>query len=429
MIKEIKMNKDTINCPECGTDISVEKVIASEIERSIRSEYMAKAKVDEKKLKEKEAELTKRDESISFKEQSIEVEVNKRLAADSVKFKEQVRKELEPEFSVRITSLSEELGEYRNKVMAGEKREMELLKKEKILKEEIESNEIFVARKISEERSSIIANAKRKYSEEHDLKDLEKDRVITEQKKQLDQMQQKLEQGSMQIQGDVQEVNIENTLKVLFPIDEIEPVKPGSEGADVIHKITNSMMQNSGKILWESKNTKSFNRKWISKLKDDQVTTGADVAVLVTKALPDGIVDFCQIDSVWVINRQLISPVSQMLRNGLIQTTAARNSAIGMDEKMKVLHRFLTGPEFKQRMEIIIQTFVEMQQELETEKRSLKRQWKKREKSINRVLDNTAGLWGDFQGLLGASIEDIKELEMSQNSESDIFELTSKVKS
>ena len=136
---------------------------------------------------------------------------------------------------------------------------------------------------------------------------------------------------------------------------------------------------------------------------------------------------FVSLMALWVIKRQLVAPVSQLLRNGLIQTTAARNSAIGMDEKMKVLHRFLTGPEFKQRMEIIIQTFIEMQQELESEKKSLKRQWKKREKSINRVLDNTAGLWGDFQGLLGAGVEDIKELNMSTDQESDIQELTQEV--
>jgi len=406
------MNSNFINCPECGSKISVEKVFAHQVEDSIRKDYENKLKNQKSKYNKKELALKEREKSLMENEEKIQKEIQDQVAKESQKIESSLRTKIESEISIEMKAKNDELEEKRLELTNAKKRELMLLKKEQDLKSEKDSIELEAARKIAEERELLIANAKKQFLEEHELKDLEKNNIIEEQKRQLNQMKIKLEQGSMQLQGEVQEVSLERSLKTSFPIDDIKAIKPGTEGADVIQTIINSSLQPAGKILWESKNTKTWSGDWIQKLRDDQIDISADIAVLVTKTMPKNIDDFGQIDGVWIIKRNLVLPVACLLRSGLMQITLTRNSANGLEERMQVLHQFLTGSEFKQRMEAIIQTFIGMQNELESEKRSFKRIWSRRQKSIERVLDNTSELWGEFQSLLGEKLGTIETLEL-----------------
>jgi len=406
------MNSNFINCPECGSKISVEKVFAHQVEDSIRKDYENKLKNQKSKYNKKELALKEREKSLMENEEKIQKEIQDQVAKESQKIESSLRTKIESEISIEMKAKNDELEEKRLELTKAKKRELMLLKKEQDLKSEKDAIELEAARKIAEERELLIANAKKQFLEEHELKDLEKNNIIEEQKRQLNQMKIKLEQGSMQLQGEVQEVSLERSLKTSFPIDDIKAIKPGTEGADVIQTIINSSLQPAGKILWESKNTKTWSGDWIQKLRDDQIDISADIAVLVTKTMPKNIDDFGQIDGVWIIKRNLVLPVACLLRSGLMQITLTRNSANGLEERMQVLHQFLTGSEFKQRMEAIIQTFIGMQNELESEKRSFKRIWSRRQKSIERVLDNTSELWGEFQSLLGEKLGTIETLEL-----------------
>lgn len=406
------MSNNFINCPECGSEISVEKVFAHQIEKSIRKDYEEKIKDQKSKYQAKELALKERENSLKENEEKIQKEIQNQVLKESKKIESNMKSKIESEISLEMKAKDDELIENRKKLSNAKKRELALLKKEQDLKSEKDTIELEAARKIAEERELLIANAKKQFLEEHTLKNSEKDKIIDEQKKQLGEMKIKLEQGSMQLQGEVQEMSLERALKTSFPIDDIKAIKPGTEGADVIQTIINSSLQPAGKILWESKNTKTWSDDWIQKLIDDQIDISADIAVLVTKTMPRNIDDFGQIDGVWIIKRNLVLPVACLLRSGLLQITLTRNSANGLDERMKILHQFLTGSEFKQRMEAIIQTFIGLQNELESEKRSFKRIWNRRQKSIERVLDNTSELWGEFQSLLGKKLGTIESLEL-----------------
>jgi len=277
--------------------------------------------------------------------------------------------------------------------------------------------ELEVEKKLDKERESIKQSALKKYQDEHHLKDLEKEKMISDLRKSLEDAKRKAEQGSMQTQGEVLELDLEDTLRNIFRYDEIEPVPKGVAGADVIQTVKDKLLQPCGKILWESKSTKSWSKGWIQKLKDDQIAVGAEMAIILTEAMPPDVENFDTIDNVWVTKKSLAIPLATVLRETLINLTYARNSAEGMTEKMQVLYQYIVGPEFKQKMEAIIDTFTNMNDQLTREKRAMTKIWKEREKQIERVVGNTSGMYGDFKGLIGSALSDIDSLELSPDEE------------
>ena len=418
------MNTNTINCPECGTQISVDEVLKHNLRESVQKEYDEKLKKQAKVTAEKEAVLAEREAQLKESEEQIQKNVQEQLEAKSKESEKQLRTSIQEEYAVAMKAKDDALKEKQEQLSEANQRELELIQKEQKLKEGKESLQLDLARQLSEQRDELIATVRKQFADEHELKDLEKNKVIEDQKKQLEEMSRKLEQGSMQIQGEVQELSIEDTLNTAFPIDDFEPVPTGTEGADVLQQVKNPSLQVSGRILWESKNTKNWGGTWIKKLKDDQIEARADIAVLVTKAMPKDFDDrdFGQLDGVWIIKMSLVVPVAHLLRTGILQISVVRNSNDGMEERMQLLHGFLTSPDFKNKMEAIIQTFGDMQNELEKEKRSFKAKWKRSQKNIDRVIDNVAGMWGDFQGLLGNELGTIPALELDEPEESLLLE-------
>jgi hypothetical protein len=244
------------------------------------------------------------------------------------------------------------------------------------------------------------------------MKALEKDKKIDDLIHQIDDLKRKAEQGSQQTQGEVLELEAETLLKAAFPFDQVEPVSKGVRGADVVQRVVNGAGQACGTIIWEMKRTKAWSEGWLLKLKDDQRAAKADLAVLVTTVLPAAVTNFQNLQGVWVTNHACMIGLAAALRSSLIQVSAAKTAAEGKHEKMEMLYRYLAGNEFKQRVEGIVDAFDSMKKQLDQEKRALMKIWAQREKEIERVVTNTIGMYGDFQGIIGGALPHIKSLEL-----------------
>ncbi len=289
----------------------------------------------------------------------------------------------------------------------------ELLDQMRALKRKNEDVEIEMKKKFIEEEEKIRNEVRRKADDEHHIKDLEKDKKLQDAMKQVEELKIKMQQGSQQTQGESLEMEIENKLRSEFPTDQISEVKKGQRGADITQVVIDKLGRNCGIILWESKNAK-WSDGWISKLKEDQRQAKADIAVLVSVNLPEKEKDFYYKDGIWVTSWKGFLGFAIALRFNLVSLYHERKSSEGKDEKMKVLYEYLTGSEFKHRMEGIVEAFSNLQDEIEKEKRWFNVKWARQEKEIRKVIDHTHGLYGDFQSVVGKSLPEIKTLELDE---------------
>jgi hypothetical protein len=228
----------------------------------------------------------------------------------------------------------------------------------------------------------------------------------------IEELKQKAEQGSQQLQGEVLELELESLLRAKFPFDTIEPVPKGEFGGDTLQRVVSQSGVMTGTILWESKRTKNWSNGWLVKLREDQRTAKAEISVLVSQALPEGIETFDVIDGVWITHPRAILPVATILRHTLLQVSNARLISEGQQTKAEMVYQYLTGPRFKQRVEAIVEAFSSMQDDLDKERKAIMKQWAKRDEQIERVMSATVGMYGDLQGIAGKSIQEIEGLEL-----------------
>jgi hypothetical protein len=246
------------------------------------------------------------------------------------------------------------------------------------------------------------------------LKQRELEKQRDDAKQAADELRRRMEQGSQQAQGEALELTLEAELAFRFPTDRVEPIANGAYGADILHTIVTAEGRTCGSITWETKNAQSWNNKWLEKLRMDVISSKSEFGVLVSTALPEGVKYFDQIDGMWVCSLSVWFAVAAMLRQQIISLAFARASAEGRDQKMDVVYRYLTGPEFRERVNAIIQTFVSMQDQLNQEKRALMKHWSRREKQIQTVLQGLSGMYGDLQGIIGtSSLPEIETLEIT----------------
>jgi len=213
------------------------------------------------------------------------------------------------------------------------------------------------------------------------------------------------------MQGEVQELDLERRLREAFPRDTIEPVPKGQFGGDAVQRVLGTQGQVCGTILWESKRTKNWAANWPDKLKQDQRAARADLAVIVTQAMPQDVDSFAEVDGVWVTTPALAIPLAAALRLGLVEAFTARRATEGQQGKMEVLYQYLTGPAFRQRVEAIKDAFITMQEDLDAEKRAITKQWAKRQQQIERVMVSTVGMYGDLQAIAGKTLQEIDGLD------------------
>lgn len=291
---------------------------------------------------------------------------------------------------------------------------------EKKINEEFKIRLTKLQKENKEEEEKIKKEVKKQSDEEHRFKDLEKEKKLQDALKVNEELKRKLEQSSQQTQGEVLELELEKILKNEFPSDNISEVKKGERGADTVQKVIDKLGRDCGMILWESKNAQ-WQNGWITKLKEDQRAKKSELAVLVTINKPDWLDSFVYKDGVWVTEWKFVIPLAMALRFNLISVHHSKVSGEGKSEKMEVLYHYLTGTEFKHRVEAIVESFSSLQDEMEREKRWFSAKWGRQEKEIRKVLDNTHGMWGDLQGIIGRSLPDIEtlELESGENTNKD----------
>jgi len=406
MYKNKNMKNDqNIKCPNCGTEIPVTDALT----QSIRSELEASLKID---VLKKETELNTREKSLKINEGKIQKEINEKVEIEKEKIWTIAQQKAKEKINLELLDLQKASQEKDEKLKEMQVHELELRKQKRDIEEREKNLEIEFQRKIDNEIKEISKKVKNESDEEGRLKLAEKDKQMKQMRKTIDDLKRKSEQGSTQIQGDVQENDIKILLQNNFPVDSIEDVPTGIKGADIIQKIHSSLGREVGVILWESKNTKGWSNDWVKKLKDDQILAKADFCILVSQILPEGVSSFTYKDGVWICGYKFIIPLVTVLRHSLGEIYQIRQSVVGKDIKMEYLYNYLCGNEFRGKIENIVSAFSGMQLDLEVEKRAMQKIWKKREKEIERVIINTSGMYGDLQGIVGASLPAIQSLEL-----------------
>ena len=439
------MEADHIKCPQCGTEIEVGEVLATQVtaavEARVRREAEARlqqavvaARTKERdavrlQLHDMESQLSEKDKAVqaaeakelallarqrelAAREKQLEQDVEKRLALREQELTRQIQQQTSEASAQQLEALQLSLQAKETAMDAARSRELTLLKEKAELEDKRKNMELDYQRKLAGERQLLEQQLIDKYAGEADLKLKERDKQIEDLRKSLADAKRKSEQGSMETQGEALELDLQANLISHFPYDRISPVPKGIRGADIIQIVHNEGMVNCGSLVWETKNTKAWSAAWIDKLKDDQRAIGANLAVLVSTELPEGIKTFGQLDGVWVSSVAACIPLAMALRQQLAQVTYARSAAQGKTEKMEMVYEYLAGDAFRHKVEAIVETFIGMQEQLNKEKRAYVRLWKEREKQIERIIENTAGMYGDVRGLIGSAIPDIKALTL-----------------
>jgi hypothetical protein len=389
------------------------KMLTLEREAGVREraaiEAQEAARVKQRELEERERNITL---DVEAKVRSQRGEIEKRALEQATARAAELSAAEREAMQLQLQSAQE-------KISKSQQAELEMRRRAAALEEEKRDFELQKQRELDAERAAIAEKAYNRASDEQRLKVAEKDKLIADLTRQSDEMKRKLEQGSQQLQGEVQELDLEATLRTAFPRDTIEPVPKGTFGGDAIHRVSAPMgVQLTGNggtvgtILWESKRTKNWSDLWLAKLRGDQREAKADVCVIVTSVLPKGISSFGQMEGVWVCDLAAAVPLACVLRHALVEISTARQSTLGKQGKMELVYHYLTGPSFRQRVDAIREAFESMREDLETEKKVITKQWAKRAKQIEMVVDNTVGLYGDLQGIAGSAMPEIEGLEM-----------------
>ena len=414
------MPDQTIICPHCSKEIPLTETLTHQLKENLRKEFEEEVKGKEHDLAKREKLLEEKAKQVEDSEKAVQQRVIEKVNTEKEKWKQEAKKEAESNILIELKDLKKQITEKDEKIEQFQNNELEFRKKMRELEDQKKNVDLEVERKVDERRKEIEQKAVETFTEEHRFKDLDKDKKIADMTKKIEDLERLSKQGSMQTQGEVLELDLEALLKTRFPVDEIEPVPKGMRGADILQKVYSRSGQYCGTIIWETKRTKAWSDGWILKLKDDQREVKAEIAVIVSETLPKEVRSFTQVDGVWVTNFTLAVNLSEALRTGLIRVSQVNLSAVGKNEKMEVLYNYLSGPEFRQQVEAIVDSFKSMKEDLDQEKRAITKSWAKRERQIERVITNTASMYGDLQGIIGASLPQIKLLELETDKDEEI---------
>ena len=397
-------NSNQVSCPKCGHQFNVEDVLTQRIEGKYKDELNQKIAGMQADFKKKEAQLQQR-------ASEIDRQVDDRLKSERQKLIQSAEQRAREEVGIQIKTLTEENETRRKQVQDLTKTQLENEQLKRAIQDQRQEIELEYERKMTERLREESERIRKRESESVDLKLREKDKQLEDFKAQLAEMKRKTEQGSMQLQGEVQELAIEEMLKSVFPFDVIEEVSKGKRGADAIQTIRNKSGVDCGKILYESKRTKAFSEDWITKLKFDALAAKADACVIVTQVMPDGMEKIGQSQGIWICQYHDVKGLAMVLREGLIAIYSATASQANRGEKMQMLYDYMTGNEFRMQLEAIADGFKSLQEGYNDEKLRMQKIWKEREKQLERVLLNTMHFYGSIKGIAGASAPVIKMLQ------------------
>ena len=410
---EEKPMQDTIRCPSCGWEIAVSETLTAQIHQQLRQEFDAEAKRKDSDLAKRVDEIRQREQLLTASREAMEQEIAGRVDQERNRLVQEAKTRAQESMATEMQDLKEQLTEARVKVTDAQKIELQLRRDRRDLEDQKKELELAVCRQLDDEREAIRQAAKEEAVEENRLRDADRDKLVTDLRRQIDDLKRKSEQGSQQAQGEVMELMLKDQLRQYFPQDSIEEIPVGVHGGDLLHGVYDATGDECGKILWESKRTKAWHDAWLPKLRDDQRAAKAHLAIIVTSEMPKGLTLFGCVEGVWITKRECLMGLAVALRSGLLEIARTRRSMRGQQTKMEFLYQFLVGPEFQQRIEGIIEAFATMKEDLESERRSIQRLWAKREKQLDRAMINTSGLYGDLTSILGTSLPQIDCLELT----------------
>lgn len=413
------MTEPTITCPNCGTEIKLTESLAAPLIKATRKQF-------EEKIAEKEADVAKREgqiraqrKSLEDAQQAIDEQVAEKLKSElGVVAKEEARKaklavasDLEAK-AKDVADLQEILQKRDQKLAEAQKAQAGVLVKQRELDDEKRELDLTIEKRVQASVEEVRSKAKKEVEDELKLKVSEKEEQIASMQRKIEDLKQKAEQGSQQLQGEVMELELENTLRTKFPFDSIEPVAKGEFGGDFVQRVVSPSGLACGSILWELKRTKNWSDAWLAKLRGDQRAAKAELCLLVSQALPKDVESFEQIDGVWIAGPKYALPLAVALRQSLIEVANSKLLQEGQQTKAELVYEYLTGPRFRHRIEAIVEKFSDMQEDLNREKKAMTRLWAKRDAQIQAVIESTVGMYGDLQGIAGRAFEEIEGLEI-----------------
>lgn len=410
------MSDSTILCPHCGKPVELTAALRHQLEADFSRQFsLQEAKLKEQlKLKEevlakKEAAIT---ESARHQHEQLELELAKRLESEKTKLTAQVRSQLEAVQSKQLRELTGRLAEKEGELRKAEELELSLRKRQREIEERERRQELELQRKMDELRVNLVEQTRKQDEERANIRLQEKDKQLEQMKKTILELRQQAEQGSMQVQGDAAEASLKEQLQLHFANDTIEDVVTGAHGADLLQRVRLGERP-LGTIIWESKRTKVFSEAWLSKLKKDQTEAKAEIAVLVTATLPKESTTFTERSGVWICATEYAIPLATVLRSQLIILAKSQLASHDRSTKTQQLYHYISGAEFRNRVEQLVVTFVDMQRDLDRESRALAVAIKRRQKQLESLIYGTAGMYGDLQGIIGGALPRIDQLELS----------------
>jgi len=413
------MTEPIVQCPNCKTEFKLNETLAAPLIESTRLQFQQQLAQNKAEIAKKEALVFQREQLLikatdSLNEQvaeSVAKERAKIIVEEATKAKLAVANDLSQK-TTQLVEIQEVLKQRDEKLAEAQKAQADLLRKQRELDDAKRELEVTIEKRIQDGLGLVRDKARKEIEDQLNLKVKEKEETISSMQKQIEELRRKAEQGSQQLQGEVFELELESILKTKFVYDKIEAVPKGEYGGDVLQRVFNPLGQLCGTILWESKRTKNWVDGWLPKLREDQRSAKAEIAVIVSMILPKNIENFELVDNVWVTHPLVMIPVATILRQSLIEISSARQANEGQQTKTEMVYQYLTGPRFRQRVQAIVEAFSSMQEDLARERKVITKQWAKREEQIERVMQGTVGMYGDLQGIAGRSLQEIEGLEM-----------------
>jgi len=401
----------SITCAKCGAKIPLSKALMTPIEEKLRKEI-------EGDNARKEQEIADKEEALRVREEKIEKSVEQKVKERTILLEGKVKAQMDEQYSTELKDLHQALEEKKEKLRVAEGQELAVRKKMRELEDREKALALELERKLAEERGKMEEGIRKHLQEENQLKEREHQDKIESLTRQVEGLQQKLQQGSQQTQGETLENVVEDSLRQCFPLDSIDPVPKGVKGPDLVHRVCRPSGETCGIIAWEMKRTKDWNDGWVEKLRNDLPAINAQLGIIVTAALPEDIKNFGFRKGVVVTNFDCFVPVATMLRSHILELHRQRQAGINSEEKKDALYDYLLSPQFRQRVESVAEPLIQMKTELEKEARAIERSWSKRSKQIDKAVIGIARMYGDMQGIVGRNLPDVKVLSLPERSES-----------
>jgi hypothetical protein len=411
------MTEPRIVCPKCKTSMKLTESLAAPLIAKTRKQVEQQLAEKEREFAKREVSLRNSQKAIIQARQAIDTEVIERLQAERKLITESEAVKARLALRVEIQQRDELLAQLKNsletnnaKLAEAQQAHADVIRKTRELDDAKRELDLSVEKKVQESLSTVRELAKAEAEDRLKAQVSEREAKIAGMQHQIEALRRKADQGSQQLQGEALEFELETSLRDKFTGDVIEAVPKGEFGGDIVQHVRNEAGRICGTMLWEAKSTKVWNNRWLEKLRSDQRSANAEIGLIVSNALPIGLETFDRIDNVWVTKRRFAIPLAMALRQTLIEMSHSRQAANGQQTKMEMVYQYLTGPQFRNRIDGIVERFSDMQSDLDRERKAMTRIWAKREAQLKSVLDSSAGLYGDLQGIAGRALPEIEGL-------------------